>query len=975
MLLNNHNIHLTVNGKIVDLSKEGTDIVIDLTLFSPELLSSTETEFSYSFSLPATKTNNAILNFGNALDKPNRFRGQFNAILYADEVEIFNGQLIINGFQNNEYQCNLVSPKVYNLEDIFGDATLYDIGNWYLPFDGISSINAYNASGSTDVTFPLVSYGVFQKSPYFSDSVANDYTDKFTFDKYNKWWVESFYPSLNMLSVIKHAFEWKGYIVDGDAFSDVNLKSIFLSTNLSDEQIPVYNLGNERFGKLELSAIVTAGTDNGYEQELNFPYFKVSNGSGNFVGGNSVAAQTVTTEAWNFPSIRLYDILGNGNVTVNNPSYLFDPGEKCIVIPADGFYKIYLHSETQLDYSNTALTAAQNVFTIGDAGKTDIGEEDVTMTIGMNEVTPVEIQLVRNYNDNIELIKGKYNKKYYNGNPTEEQYQVNSRYYQNSTSWLTCFPHEDPYASVLPTKQNDLSLRNAKSQFGGARSSNSEGSGRIGGSRTNPTTTSRQYSSDVYGYVYKDYNLMAYDPVVSSDFICGFSSIGQCPAVIKNGHSWTASYAEEHDSYYDIAGYNKLYRNQGTDATIQESATTFNHNAYPSAPLTYFSVGKRTIDGKQIMTSMYGTLYACVYLHKNDILELFEVHRAYRTKRGLTVNYKATTTIDLRIEAASPKSKEYLDYEGWKYNSPSEFDVNLRIPNFLSNETKVSDYIQSVLDAFNLQMAQTGKSISINKRKNPLISKYPPVINLDNRVKSSDAESESVDYPSSIAVKYKIDTDEWGFETTVPKEKLNDEDWKDYGDSGFSAVQIDGNVYNVNDEEKSLNFSYTWYDNFKWIETNADNEENTGNTINLNIPVLSNFQWMIPTSSNYDEAMQHDGYGLTQRMWFKPKKTDAFVWTDSYPSEKADIFIPSNDNGNLKLNYKNEEKSILRNYFNSQMNAANSAVKIKCYLSIDEYNLIKKGCRVKFDDTVYIPMSINYRVDGDEESELMLLKI
>ena len=57
------------------------------------------------------------------------------------------------------------------------------------------------------------------------------------------------------------------------------------------------------------------------------------------------------------------------------------------------------------------------------------------------------------------------------------------------------------------------------------------------------------------------------------------------------------------------------------------------------------------------------------------------------------------------------------------------------------------------------------------------------------------------------------------------------------------------------------------------------------------------------------------------------------------------------------------------------MNVANSAVKIKCYLSIDEYNLIKNGCRVKFDDTVYIPMSINYRVDGDEESELMLLKI
>ena len=963
MLINNHIIELIVNGKPIDL-EDNLGITLDATLFDPSEMSPTEAEYSYSFTLPATKNNNLILNFGNALDRPNKFAFRFKAVLYIDEVEIFSGNLLINGFKDNEYQCNLVSPKVYNLEDIFGDSTLYDIDNWYLPFSGISSINEYNASNG-DVTFPLVSYGVFEKTPYHSDDVANDYTDKFTFDQYNKWYVESFYPSVNMMSLVKHAFNWKGYNVEGDAFTDSNLKDIFLSTNLADEQSPVYNLANPLFGKVELTATITAGTDGGYEQQLNFPYFRVYNGAGNFYGTDPAYAQTVNDEAYNFDSIRIYDILKSGSTTLSQ-SYMYDPNEKCIVIPADGFYKIYLHTETNLDYTNTAITAAQSVKVTGDAGKTDIQPKDITMTIGLDEVTPVEIQLVRNYSDNIELIKGKWNKKYDNGDPTVTEYTVGNKHYNNVLDWLTCYPHEDPYASQLPTKTNDLSLRNTTSMFGGARTS-----GRTG-SFSNPANQKRAYKATEYGYVPVDNALMCYDPVVNSDFILGASSMGKGqPAVIKNGYSWTASYSEQHNAYYNQQGYNKLYRNEG-QSTVEESATTFNKNEYKNAPGNFFSIGKRTINGKKIVTSMYSDIYATVWLNRNDILELFEVHRAYNTERGQEVNYRATTSIRLRIEAISPKSKAYLDYEGFSYNTPSQFDRDLRITNFLNSGTTVSSYIQSVLDAFNLQMTQTGKNVSINKRRNPLNNMTPPVIDLDNRVKSADVESVNVEYPASIAVKYKIDTDEWGFETTVPKEKLNDSVWKDYGDYGYDEIMIDDSEYNVDNEEKSLNFSYTYYDDFKWYEVDETDVIDYGTLENLNIPVISKFTYMIP-GYDYDEAMKHDGYGLTQRMWFRPKITNAFVWTDSYPTEKANIYIPKNTNNSLILNYKNQENSILRTYFNSKQNAANSAVKLKCYLSIDEYNLIKNGARIKFDSTVYISMNINYNVD-DGEAEITLLK-
>ena len=106
---------------------------------------------------------------------------------------------------------------------------------------------------STKYFFPFVSYGVFQKNYYNKDDVSADYTSKFDLDKYNKWWIETFYPSLNMVELMKKAFEWKGYTVGGDVFSDPNISNIFASCNLADEQVPTYNVGYQPMGSVHLT--------------------------------------------------------------------------------------------------------------------------------------------------------------------------------------------------------------------------------------------------------------------------------------------------------------------------------------------------------------------------------------------------------------------------------------------------------------------------------------------------------------------------------------------------------------------------------------------------------------------------------------------------------------------------------------------------------------------------------------------------
>ena len=450
MLYKEHLIEIYVNGEKLELENQRSiNLRLNNVLFNPVRISSSQADYSFSFKIPSTPKNDRILNYANNLSRLDKFHAKFIAEVYADGHEIFHGSLSVKSYRDKEYNCNLVQIKMKNIDDIFGDAVMTDIP-WYIPFDGANTINEMNGDSASTVTFPLVSYGVFQKDPVSSDEVGNEYTSKFVMDKYNKWWVESFYPSLNMLETVKKAFEWKGYNVQGSAFNDSTLSEIFMSPHLASEQSPTYNVGRARFGKLLLTATTTTQGD-GYEQDLTYPYFYVDRYITDYAGTQSVPEEA--EKRWNWESVRLYNILESGATSVSD-SYMYDPNEHLIVIPADGFYRIDLRVTSTLN-SVSNLTVKQYLFKnsvlIG-----QFGEHDVDITPSLMESTPIEIQLVRNYEDNIELIKGKNNKEYRIGDPT---ITVTREGINNVFEWVTCFPHEDPYKSWLPTNKNDLSVK------------------------------------------------------------------------------------------------------------------------------------------------------------------------------------------------------------------------------------------------------------------------------------------------------------------------------------------------------------------------------------------------------------------------------------------------------------------------------------------------------------------------------------
>ena len=1007
MISNNHYIELYINKGLIELeSQESLGIRINNVLFNPTKTSTTQAGYSFSFQIPSTPNNDRILNYANVLSQTNKFHARYSSQLYADGNLIFDGSLTVQKYDasSKEYTCNLVNIKINTIDEIFGDRTLTSL-KWEVPFSGATTINSVNTDMSKKYYFPFLSYGVFQKVPYDTDEVGNSYTSKFEIDKYNRFWVETFYPSLNVMETLRKAFEnmtdseGNTYVIGGSAFSDQNISNIYASCNLASEQVPIYNLGNPLFGECDISASYTT-LDTGYQQELDYPYFQVG------IVGYDGSSFTSDTE-YNFSSVDIHRPLAGNSVTVNNPTYMFDPGEQVVVIPADGWYRIELSATTTLNTTGN-ITAAQYQVDFVDK---ELFYEDVTMPVGLHEITPVEIQIVKNYDDNIELIKGKHNRKYANGNPNDTQYERGGITYDNVTNWLTCCPHEDPYNAINPTEKNDLTFKNSKSNLGGKRTSDSNSfggsyssdsaptnsfggsygaSGRAGtrgsgGSPRQPFGRDRNYSYLNLGYIYQDDILsdgaqgacMAFDQAVTESFICGISSLSSgITSTMKNGYSWSKSNSTLNESFYASLNYDHIYRESGTGEVIQEHIDyDFNNNTYINAPSNKCKVSGNT---------MNGFVSCMVWLNRNDVVEPVIIHRSYEYENGNPVTYQTTTNLRFKVQAFSTSSRQIIkaDHKNIYYRTgdPSsaytEFPVNLNLFNFTNKETKVSDWINNVVKAFNLEVVQDGYAIDFNINRG-IKKTINYAIDLDDRVNNEEVQTEYISYPREMSVKYKISVDEYGFEYSVPQAHINDENWYDYGDSGYTVINLSDDSYETSTQNTQTNFSYTWYVPFTWKQVNWDSTSGfveTGVSATTQFPVIENSEYMAD-GYGYDDAMRHDGYSFTQRFWFRQSPSSQYVVLADHQHETVYLSYPYNSYDGFHLSYKDTEKSIVSEYFNVAPMLSSNYLTMDVYLTPQEFTEIKGGAMIHFDNDLYFTSEIQaYDCTGNNPTTLKLIK-
>lgn len=927
MLQSNATLDIIVNGQMVDiLDRSSINLRINSVIYNPTEIKSKQAEYSFSFNLPTTPNNNRIFDYANELSKLNKFKNIYNCEVYVDGDLIFNGSLRISSIKKGFYNVNLVSIKINTLEDIFGDMTMNEI-DWKIPFESVGSINTYNADLNSEVFFPLVSYGVFQKSPSYSNfSDIENYTSKFVFDKSNRWYYETFNPSMSLLGIVRRAFEQKGYKVEGNIFEDDIVNKLYTSINIANDQKPTYNIGNPNFGALSIScqfsSYVNKNTGDArvadcLEHNLSFPYVKYSDNS----------------YVWD--KVDIYDLWASNNskITVPNNQYLFDENSNCIVIPADGLYKI------RISVNGTLPTQTVNV---DERIKNLGGEESLrqrNLNNNFNNDMPIEIQLVRNTNT-CELI---------HGIQQEEWWQTTNSSSINRSTWYTAYPHENLYGSTQPTTSNAL--------YGGYHTT---GDGYFIPNNGLPNGIVVDQYEFFQGFMPKEGDLLAFDPWVNPYFIAGVSTYGPgidgtvpsgkgTPSVIKNGYSWNSSTSDKNGSRYNCEYWQLSYKPGG----YEWKANTHNKNRLLDSPDNTV-----TVNGQQFT----GTVNAIVKLNKNDIVSLKALARHW-SKDDNSVRFKFDCNVTVEMQAYSPNSIESMDYNGRGWNSPTEFDSDLQLGNFLNKEVQVKNFIDNFIKEFNLSYINEGNVVYLNKQQLD-IDKPKYAINIDDRVNINDFETEMIDYPSSLEVKYKIDTEEWGFETTVPADKLNDSNWKDYGDYGSSKIEIDDRKDNTG-EELSLTTSYCWYDEFKMLDDNGTE------IAKFNIPVISKYSYMIDGYS-YQESMKVDGKGLPMRYWFRNPPTRTSVLVNKVPIY---ITTTTNELDGSELSYKNKDGSLLRRFFNLHPNLSSNYVKIKCYLTAKEYQQLKMGANVIYNSDTYIVSEIGgFDAMGINTCELTLIK-
>ena len=960
MLNSIHEVSIIVNGEKVDIySMETLNLRINNVVFDPVSIQSKTGEYSFSFELPATPKNNKIFNFANNSSKLNKFNTRYNCEVIANGVNIFTGVLRLTDTQTKNYKCNLVNIKIYNVEDIFGDMVMSDL-DWQVDFDGTSTINSVNQSLDSGYYFPLACYGAFQKDPKATyNGEINEYTDLLTIDYYNKWYWESFHPSLSLLETVKRLFNQKGYTVTGDIFNDKAMKKIYMSEYIDTSQDPAYNINKSKIGELYVSGIFSnsGNLDGSTTTTQTNPRGKVKIVTSSF-SDLTFPVDQVYEDTYQWDRICWSDVFGvRGDsathqfITPPTNNYIYRQNSPTnssgfIYIPADGLYTIELtipfvtidEEQTNLKYNKKERVYENNEWTI----------KEVEANLPRNfDMMPVEIHLLRNTNET-ELI-----------NTADKNHIM--------------YPHEMDYTKykkiqkTTGTTSSSSSGNSTGTNVGGGRggATTSSSSTSTGSNKGGATTTT--YIPDEIYYTPKN-NTIAYDPYANPNFICGFTTLNNSPAVIKNGVSWNATVNEYNQSHYRSNGY--ILRNK--DGV--ETQTDYNKNTLQCPNSDYFTViGTYKRKGK---------VTCVVELKKNDRLYLELITRYYygltrQTPGGSISNngtYKVKFAYELKITPYTNKKDQYINKQNMYYLPTQEVKNNswgekLKLGNFLNNKERVTDFINNFIKTFNLEYIQDGNNIILNKsKKNILPLNY---VDIDDRVNTNNVTFSRIDYPNSMQVKWSIDEEEAGAYRSIDTvEHQGAENWKDYIDRGSDKIIMD-TTNEALDSTIDSKFSYTWYENFTYMDFNRDTFEENGHIANMRLPLIAKDDNFIIQN---DDAMKSDGLSLKQRLWFRDKPTqETFrMWN----GEEVEISIPTDTYLDYNINFKNQTGSMLDKFFNIIPMVDSNFVTVECYITPFEYVELKNGAMVKFDTDLYLVSEISgYDPTGNNLTTLKLIKV
>ncbi|PXV69197.1 hypothetical protein CLV62_101466 [Dysgonomonas alginatilytica] len=952
------NIELYIDKKLCDIqSPEKLGVRLNRVLINPAELSTKDAQYSYSITIPATPTNDAIFGYANVEEVKNKFNHNYKALLYVNSILIFDGRFKLSEIDaEGSYKGNLVVPAKKTIKEIFGEKKMTEIeGSWDLSFTNPDNenepltitemLNKYNTEpGTPDCIFPLVLYGLL---PKVSKDGENSFSGKAIWDKYVRLGIEDFPPSINCLNTIKKIFEnskdEKGeeYHIGGSAFEDARLKNLYMSYQNPTNYQQEWNWGY--LGRMKLKGTWTNIKNDNKDIEASHleTEFYVTQGDCEHVAVNLFNARNsdITVLEDTGSNISQSEHEKGANRIIKNTH---------IVIPTSGLYKVKFGARMKVGTSAESKYKAK-YYTINDTRFSYSNSHDANNEFNSSRY---ELKLIRDRgNGDFDMTNSVIDGIYYKNNHNQEMdksggtdRKYNFPLFATSPKY---FPQANPQAILF----------------------------------VDPCQNPNIISGFRWG---KGDEEVSQHPLDKNDFYCNILSA-------KNGLSWdktvdTVTYSAVNSLPY--WRYGILQEDEeptepteegedGEESEVDEATREYGYEMSDKF-ITKFDSPENYI-GKKNNLDGDGLVHTVIWLEKGEHIALSDVTDIGVWREGSRHKYKGAYIkheVEFEIEIEPYKlNKEWLTVNSdgtgttkMSWNEESDFNMDkINLIKFLPSGQKIDDWLENFCKAFNLDLMQPKENeFELNVKQIRPTASAASVIDLDGKASINQRTNQSLGLPSEFQLGFKVNQEEEGY---FRSKELNGEIAEDGGGS-FITGNIDGQVVT-----QASNFSYNW---FKKI---YKGEENAANPMLLELPVITNKQiWELNEPKDYGEMMKKLYTDYAQRFWYKAEKpyNVGIVWSNT--DKHIELLLPHlsnslNKQDTLTLDYYNNPSSILTIYFSIIATDDSNYTYIECYLTPDEYEQMDGSKLVKLNgDLYYVAAVEGYDPMGRNKTKLKLIR-
>lgn len=1037
-------IELYINGDLCDTGKS-FGVRLRRQMISPAELNTKDAQASYSVTLPITRTNDRIFNYASVEEVKGKFVQTYEAELIINLHRVFKGNFRISEISKDGYKGNLVLPVAKTVKDIFGDSKLTDNAPFFIDFkDFTEYINYWNNKAKNGDTppciFPYVLYGLLPKTSSSSD--GNTFTARDFWDSSVIVGMQDLPPSINVLNILKHIFESRGYTLTGTAFDDIRLNSLYVSYKNEKDYVQPWNYGRQAFIKLSGNWKNIDWGSNSFEKNC---YTTDYDGSTYYTGDlfNSTRSRITVKE----------DSGANVLLTETKDTNGFTWSQCQVMIPMSGFYKIRLRGDINIDSRENWKTTdpVTGIQFVGGNASNDSNANSF-------EKKRYELKLLRDFGTaDFGLSNARVNRRYYlnnlNQNTTWNE-ENTSKYFPKldrtasgkERELMFIDPAENPnyvlglcwgdrhnipdinprlpnrytnYATIAAAKTGfswDVGVNSNKparvalpspgytkwgrlGQYGDEDENPNKGidfsdgeqlENKVLDSNGNITDAGEGVNSLVlYRFKlgrYSNFTLSipsdagytgkvflhsiegVATPYVSLQFdsegLLTFSSI---PGI--NTDTYLTLYLHYQDEVvsYNISDSLTINRLYDPDDIIDWEDTNKFRIAVNNAPESFARKGYFKGASRDNKWNGEGEINAIVWLEHGEILTLAASSDEGRYKRhNSSGKYGwANQNIDFELDISPFRIDEdwiKVNSSGngsksMNWNDPINFQTDvIDLVRFLPNDVRTDEFIDNFCKAFNLKLSQTGTTEFTLDVKQTKKAQQNNFIDIDTIASVQDKANQPLGLPSAYSIGFTINEDEEGFTKT--------------GDSGgglFYTGAPDGGII----EQKS-SFSYNWFKTIRKVEGDK--------IVDIPLPVISKAEvWT--TEMTYPEAMSKRYTNLAQRFWYFDGLLNDLGVTFH--------FGKNNDGNTLRLakvtnvlpglntlSYKDENNTILNNYFSLLTDANSHYTLIDCYLQPEQYEEIGNGAKVRFNGDLYYVADVDgYDPLNKNMSTLKLIRL